>query len=76
MIPQFLIVALGVTAAWLVASKERRWRHVAGWLGIIAQPCWVWTFIEHEQYPMLLLCLLYGASWVRCVVNNGPKETQ
>lgn len=70
MTPQILIVVLGVTAAWLVASKERRWRFVAGILGLCAQPVWAWTFVANEQYLMLILCVLYGAGWARCVKNN------
>jgi hypothetical protein len=73
--PQVLIVVLGVTAAWLVGSKDRRARFAAGVLGLCAQPVWAWSFISHEQYLMLVLCVLYGAGWVRCIRNNlSDKE--
>ena len=74
-LPQILIVVLGVSAAWLVGSTDRRWRRLAGLLGLLAQPVWAWTFVEHEQYLMLSLCVLYGAGWARCVKNNDtPRE--
>ncbi len=69
-LPQILIIALGVTAAHLVASGTPRARFWGGIVGLCAQPFWAWTFVEHEQWPMLVLILLYGSAHVRAIRNN------
>lgn len=70
LIPQVFIVALGVSAVHLAASKDRAGRRRAGILGLCAQPFWVWTMIASGQWIMLPLCALYGWGWIRTIRNN------
>lgn len=64
MIAQIAIAVLGVSAIWLVARTDhlRRWGYVCG---LFAQPFWLWTTLDHGQYLIAGLCLLYGAGWFR-----------
>ncbi len=75
-IAQSMIVALGVSAVHLAASKTTRGRFWAGVCGLCAQPAWLYTTISHEQYAISALCLLYGWGWLRTIRNNrsGTEE--
>lgn len=74
MIPQIFIMIFGVTAIWLVGSKQSKWKRWGFVCGICAQPFWMWTSISHEQWGIAAMSLLYGASWIRGLKNNWSVQ--
>lgn len=70
MIPQLFILLFGVPAIWLVGCcnpSVKRWGYVCGMCG---QPFWLWTSLQHEQYAIAGMSLLYAAAWTRGLVNH------
>lgn len=65
MIAQLGITLFGVTAVWLSQSAEIRFQRWASVFGLLGQPFWFWTSIEHKQWGILALCFLYSYSWFR-----------
>ncbi len=77
MIPQIFIGLFGATAVWLVGRREhwRRWGYI---LGLMSQPFWYWTTIEHRQWGIAVLSLWYTYSWAQGVWNYWirPRKEQ
>jgi len=74
LIAQAGVTIFGVTAIYLVGLKDKkkaRWGYL---VGIFSQPFWAYTFISHDQWIMLPLCLLYGGSWIIGLRNNWHYE--
>lgn len=72
LISQIGIACTGCAAIWLVGRKEdwRRWGFVIGLLG---QPFWIMTALEHRQWGVLLLSCFYGYAWANGVWNHFIK---
>lgn len=49
----------GMSAVFLVARKNK-WGCVCG---LCSQPFWVFTFLHHEQWILLLISLVYAFNW-------------
>lgn len=65
MIAQALILLLGTMAVWCSQSPATRAQRWAPVLGLIAQPFWIITTWQAEQWGMLALSLVYTAAWLR-----------
>lgn len=70
---QIGIALLGVSAIWLSQDTRPAWRRWACICGLCAQPFWFFTAWTHDQWGILALCFLYGASWMRGVWNQWIK---
>lgn len=74
LVPQLGIGLFGVLAIFLVgrrAPEVRRWGYVCG---LCAQPFWLWTTIAHEQWGIVLLCVLYTFSWASGLRNHWRRD--
>lgn len=69
-IPQIGIAMFGMTAVFLVCSKEQRVRRWGPVCGLIGQPFWIWSSIAAEQWGILVLTAFYTYSWWRGFRNN------
>lgn len=66
---QWWIFVFSGAAAFMVARTDRwhRWGHVAG---LLSQPAYVYTTVEHGQWAMLLLTGWYSWHWFQGMRNR------
>lgn len=71
-IAQVGIVLFGAGAIWFVGRKEkwRRWGYI---MGLCAQPFWVMTTIQHQQWGILGISAFYTYSWMQGIWNYWIK---
>lgn len=69
-LPQLFIGALGIASIYLTTSKRREVRFRGCLCGLAAQPFWLWMTIEHAQYAISALSLVYAFGWIRGLKNN------
>ena len=71
---QIWIIVFGCSAIWLVGrlEKQKRWGYV---LGLMSQPAWFYTAIEHDQWGILALSLWYTYAWAQGIYNYWWKST-
>lgn len=65
MIEQIGIVCTGVVAVWLSQDSRDHWRRYASLFGLAGQPFWLWAAWTAGQWGILVISLLYTASWAR-----------
>lgn len=68
-ITQTGILVFGPVAIFLVSCRKeslRKWGYVAGFA---SQPFWIWTAVEHRQWGILVLSLVYTVSWAHGIYN-------
>ena len=68
-ISQIGIGVFGCSAVWLVGRREkwRRWGYV---MGLVGQPFWIYTTIQHGQWGILVLSAWYTYSWAAGLRNH------
>lgn len=64
---QYAIVVFGIGAAWLSQSPNVKARAAAPWLGLAAQPAWLYATFTAEQWGMFASSIAYTFVWVRGV---------
>ena len=64
-IAQATIAVCSPLAAWLSQDSRTHWRRWACIAGLVAQPAWYWTVIEHAQWGLLVVCPIYTWAWLR-----------
>lgn len=67
MIEQIGIVCTGVVAVWLSQDGRESRRRYASLFGLAGQPFWLWAAWTAGQWGILVIALLYTASWARGV---------
>lgn len=69
---QLGICVPGVIAIWLAMGRAPKWAPI---FGLASEPFWLWTAIEHSQWGIIALCVLYTASWARGIKTHWMKPT-
>lgn len=65
MLDQVVIGVCGIGSVWLSQSpsfSSRRWAPI---LGLAAQPFWLHTSLQAEQWGIVMLSFVYAAGWLR-----------
>jgi hypothetical protein len=67
---QWPAMAITLTAAWLVASRNKRRRRLGFWCFIVSNVCWIiWAWFEHA-YALIVMQLGLFAINVRGAQTN------
>jgi hypothetical protein len=64
-IVQVIIAVFGAASIWLSnapTDNQRRWAPI---FGLLAQPFWLWSTIEAQQWGIAALSFVYAAGWIR-----------
>lgn len=71
---QIWIILFSAPAIWLVSRKEhwKRWGYI---FGLLSQPAWYYTTIEHGQWGMVALVTFYTYAWLQGIYNYWIKKT-
>lgn len=69
---QLGICVPSVIAIWLAMGRAPKWAPI---FGLASEPFWLWTAIEHSQWGIIALCVLYTASWARGIKTHWMKPT-
>jgi hypothetical protein len=72
-IEQIVIAVFGTLAVWLSQSPEISARRWAPWLGLAAQPAWLYASFKAEQYGITFLAGIYTAAWIRGIRTYWRK---
>jgi hypothetical protein len=70
---QVWLGAFGVTAIALSQDSRERARRWAPIFGLISQPAWLYTSIEHGQFAIAALTLFYTWAWFKGVRTYWMK---
>ena len=62
---QVAIALMGGLAAWLSFSPTPTHKVRAAWIGLCAQPFWLYSTFEAQQWGMFAVALVYTAAFVR-----------
>jgi len=70
---EMIIFITGALSIWLLARDEgwSRWGFI---VGIIGQPCWVYTTISNGQWGLFFLTLFYTYSFAMGIYNKFIKR--
>ena len=60
LIAQILATVLSVASGFFV-RKPDRFHRLGCWLGLLSEPFYIYTFIFHQQWCMLLVAFCFGA---------------
>lgn len=64
MVEQIAIALLGVGAMLCMNMRDgTKWRRYGPVLGLLGQPFWIYTSVQHQQWGMLFINALYTAVW-------------
>jgi hypothetical protein len=72
---QIWIVLFGCSAIWFVGRKEE-WKRLGYIFGLLSQPAWLYTAIEHKQWGIALLSLWYTYAWSQGVYNYWIRKDE
>ena len=64
-IAQVGIVLFGMSAVWLANDHRAHIRRFGCVCGLLAQPFWVVTSYQHQQWGILAASVVYGYGWAR-----------
>jgi len=73
-IMQVLIGVLGCLSIILVTSTEEKVRKWACISGLSAEPFWLWTSIENEQWGIMVLCSVYTVRWSQVLYRDWFRD--
>lgn len=73
-IDQIVIAIFGVSAVWLSQDSRDRFRRFAPICGLIAQPAWLWTTYQHQQWAIFALSFVYALSWARGFIHYWIRK--
>ena len=65
MIEQAIIAVAGAVSIWLVNDPRARCQRWACWIGLAAQPFWMHTSWQANQWGIFLLSIAYAGAWLR-----------
>lgn len=70
---EFIIFITGATSIWLLAKEGgiSKWGFV---VGLIGQPCWVYTTITNGQIGLFFLTFIYTYSYCLGIYNHFIKK--
>lgn len=71
-IAQIIVILSGVMAVLLV-NRVDELKKYGSLIGLIGQPAWVYTFIYHDQWLMLVVSILYTYGWASGTWNHWIK---
>lgn len=64
-IAQTIIAVCGVLSIWMSQSPYASTRRWAPWIGLVAQPFWMWETYHAQQWGIFALSFVYAAGWIR-----------
>lgn len=70
MIEFFCQCALTIMGIGSVLSISSRKYLLGSWLGLLAEPFWLYTSWNHGQWGIVILSLAYGGFWIRSIVEH------
>lgn len=70
MIEQIVLAILGTTSVWCSYHDDDKFRLWAPWLGITAQPLWIYSCINAKQWGMVFLSIVYGAIFCNAIMKK------
>ena len=73
-IVQALLAALSLTTLYMSMGDNPRHRRAAPFVGICAQPFWLYSTIQAGQVGMVLLCLAYTSIYAMACWRNRPRR--
>lgn len=73
MLVQVAIVLFSALGIWFI-NQDRPWAKWGNVLGLIAQPFWLVTTYQNEQWGMFLLTVFYIYCWCQGIYNNFFKH--
>tara|TARA_R110000772_G_scaffold16535_1_gene46806 strand:- start:1519 stop:1779 length:261 start_codon:yes stop_codon:yes gene_type:complete len=69
-ISQGAVFITGVSSIALVSSGEAKTRMIAGIMGLLGEPFWLYTTIYNGQYGIAFLVLIYSFNWFMVFYKN------
>lgn len=76
MLEQIALAILGTSAAWLSQDARLRVARFACLCGLLAQPFWFVVEIAAGNWPVVWLCVVYSAIWIRGLLNFWIRPWQ
>lgn len=76
MLEQIALAILGTSAAWLSQDARPRVARFACLFGLVAQPFWFMVEIAASNWPVVWLCCVYSAGWIRGLLNFWIRPWQ
>lgn len=64
-VDQLAIMLTGVISAWLLNASSERMRRWGCIIGLLGQPCWLWSTVTNAQWGMAAVTVGYTAAFVR-----------
>jgi|GEM_PF-6605908 len=75
LILQGWIFVAGALAIWLLSNPLSRLHRVGCWVGLSAQPFWLWSTFQHAQWGMLALTVIYIVSFTRGILKHQHRSS-
>jgi len=74
-ITQVWVSIFGLSALWLMMSKNEKRRKIGIILGLIGQPAWYAQLTINDQWGMLPVFIGYTASWIYGFWTHWIRES-
>lgn len=70
---QAWIFAAGALSIWLLSDPLARRHQPACWVGLSAQPFWLWSTFQNHQWGMLALTVFYSVCFIRGIAGHHRR---
>lgn len=67
MIVQLLLAVFGLTGLWMALSPRPVLRHWAPFVGVLAQPFWLWFAVDSHAWGMFAISLAYTGVYLGAI---------
>jgi len=73
---QIWIFATGAASIWLLSTTTGARHHAGCWIGLAGQPAWIFTTLQHFQWGVFLLSVVFSCSYLRGIVQHRRTSSK